>query len=102
MNNMTREVGRYRFATFYAGPRFGRMNFPVIDMTGAVVYVLSTADAGRLYNVAYGFYKDERLWWIIALANSIRNPFDETELAAGRMILIPTLQAVNAALQSGV
>lgn len=28
-------------------------------------------------NIAYKFYENERLWWIIALTNDVINPFEE-------------------------
>lgn len=42
-----------------------------------------------LQGIASVFYKDSGLWHIIALANDIQNPFDETEFYQGQILKIP-------------
>lgn len=43
--------------------------------------------------IAYGYYGDERLFWIICLANRIMDPF--TELPVGTKLFIPDFAAVQ-------
>ena len=43
--------------------------------------------------IAYSFYGDERLFWVICLANRIMDPF--TELPIGTKICIPNFNAVK-------
>ena len=45
-------------------------------------------DGQTLQNIAYQYYKDSGLWYIIALANNIQNPFSD-ELHAGQQLMIP-------------
>ena len=46
-----------------------------------------TKDGDRLDTMAYRFYKDTSLWWIIAKANGIRG---KTTLEIGKIIRIPS------------
>lgn len=41
-----------------------------------------------LQNIAYQYYGDSGLWYLIALANDIMNPFSD-ELYAGQQLRIP-------------
>lgn len=43
--------------------------------------------------ISYREYGDERLYWIILMANNIFDPF--TELSAGRLIRIPSKNYVD-------
>ena len=46
-----------------------------------------TKDGDRLDTMAYRFYKDTSLWWIIAKANGIRG---KISLEIGKVIRIPS------------
>ena len=46
-------------------------------------------DGDTLQGIANVYYKDSGLWHIIALANDIQNPFDETEFYPGQILKIP-------------
>ena len=48
---------------------------------------IRTKDGDRLDTMAYRFYKDTSLWWIIAKANGIRG---KTALEIGKVIRIPS------------
>ena len=48
---------------------------------------IRTKDGDRLDTMAYRFYKDTSLWWIIAKANGIRG---KTALEIGKIIRIPS------------
>lgn len=45
-------------------------------------------DGQTLQNIAYQYYNDSGLWYIIALANNIQNPFSD-ELHVGQQLMIP-------------
>ena len=46
-------------------------------------------DGQTLQNIAYQYYKDSGLWYIIAFANNIQNPFSD-ELYVGQQLIIPS------------
>ena len=48
---------------------------------------IRTKDGDRLDTMAYRFYKDTSLWWIIAKANGIRG---KIALEIGKVIRIPS------------
>lgn len=48
-----------------------------------------------LWDLAYKFYGDSKLWWIIADTNDIYNPF---ELEIGVELVIPDFETINAIL----
>lgn len=49
-----------------------------------------------LSNLAYKYYGDSKYWWIIADANSIHDVFDLATDYAGKNILIPDFDRVQA------
>ena len=49
--------------------------------------LVRTKDGDRLDTMAYRFYKDTSLWWIIAKANGIRG---KISLEIGKVIRIPS------------
>lgn len=51
----------------------------------------------RLDQLATKYYKDPKLWWVIAQVNGIQNPF--TEFVVNRLIRIPSLTSL---IQNGV
>jgi hypothetical protein len=61
--------------------------YPNIPLSDTDIYVISeTYD--RLDTLAYQYYKDASLWWIIASANNIHDaPFGLTD---GTLLRIPT------------
>lgn len=46
-------------------------------------------EGDTLHGIAYTYYKDSGLWYIIALANDIQNPFDLTQFYPGQLLRIP-------------
>lgn len=67
----------------YDGKRFfGTRSYPKIESHETdVIYITNETD--YLDSLAYKFYKDSRLWWVIALANNLGN---------GRLSVAPGLQ----------
>ncbi|MBX9838820.1 MAG: baseplate wedge protein 53 [Silvanigrellaceae bacterium] len=53
----------------------------------------STRYVNRPDNVAFDNYGNAKYWWVIAMANDIRNPFIDFNL--GRKIKIPDLDLVK-------
>ena len=56
-------------------------------------YVITEKDIGRLDLLAYRYFGDERLHWVIALANGYIDPIDEMEI--GAVMLIPSRDIVQ-------
>lgn len=67
---------------------------PTLDLddlelsTPEYTIIHTVLDGQTLQNIAYQYYKDSGLWYIIALANNIQNPFSD-ELHAGQQLMIP-------------
>ena len=47
---------------------YRNIKYPEIPLSSEDIYVLTTV-GDRLDSLAYQFYNDIRLWWIIAVAN---------------------------------
>lgn len=70
------------------GSMYYRNNvYPTIAPTDTDYYVITTA-GDRLDLLAYDFYQDASLWWIIASANAL--PGDSIYPPAGIQLRIPT------------
>jgi hypothetical protein len=66
--------------------------YPTIQPTDTDYYIITTV-GDRLDLLAYDFYQDPSLWWVIASANAL--PGDSLFPPAGIQIRIPTnLQTV--------
>ena len=57
-------------------------------LTPESTIIHTVLDGQTLQNIAYQYYNDSGLWYIIALANNIQNPFSD-ELHAGQQLMIP-------------
>lgn len=69
------------------GSQYYRNNvYPTIEPTNADYYVITTAE-DRLDLLAYDYYQDTGLWWIIASANAL--PGDSIYPPAGIQLRIP-------------
>jgi hypothetical protein len=70
------------------GERYYRNNiYPDIEASQTDLYVI-TVLGDRLDLLAFNFYGDESLWWVIASANSL--PGDSLYLEPGAQIRIPS------------
>jgi|688.fasta_scaffold13800_9 hypothetical protein len=78
---------------------WGRFNFPV-DEASDVLYTINETTAGRLDKVAYGFYNDPGLWWVIAQYNYLLDPYEEAFI--GRVLTIPSNERVQLLLTQKV
>lgn len=55
-------------------------------------FTVTDSEVSQPDAIAYRFYGDERLWWVICTFNGIVDPY--TELTAGTKLLIPRLDEV--------
>lgn len=60
-----------------------------------MVYSLESKYVGRPDLLAYAFYGDAKLKWVIMQYNDIIDP--DLELVAGKLLLMPSLDKVNSA-----
>ena len=65
---------------------------PIRVSTGETIYKVQAGEEGRLDLIAAKAYGDTSLWWIIATANNIFNPF--TEMYAGMPLRIVPIERV--------
>lgn len=79
--------------------RFGVWNAPVVSLVNPDYRTVTQEFLGRLDILAYLYYEDPRLWWVIARANRIKNPL--TDMEVGQTLIIPRKEAVNEALSTG-
>jgi hypothetical protein len=84
---MTRYTKQSNVKTRYDGKRFlGTRLYPSIaEDVSDVLYI--TNDTDYLDTLAYRFYKDKSLWWIIALANNLGN--GRLSVSGGLQLRIP-------------
>jgi hypothetical protein len=61
-------------------------------------FQVTDSEAGTPDAIAYKFYGDEKLWWLICVFNGIVDPYEE--IATGVKLLIPKLDEVTAYLTS--
>lgn len=90
-------TSRYRTTPMYPDldNAFGRWDFsPAVLPTDPTdnYHVVQNGEEFRLDVIAWKVYNSARLWWVIGLANSIRNPF--TEPVPGALLRIPTLDRI--------
>ena len=66
--------------------------FPKIDRHETDIYI-HTREGDRLDNLAYFYYKDVKLWWVIAQANHIGK--GTMHIRPATLIRIPTMDRVH-------
>lgn len=71
---------------------WGRFSLPRDDASD-LLYTIDETTNGRLDKVAYGFYNDPSLWWIIAQYNNLLDPYEEA--FANRILTIPSPERVE-------
>ena len=71
--------------TFFV--HWSRFDAPVIEESDEdIIHVVKVQD--RLDRLAYEYYRNSRLWWVIAQANDIDNP--TTGIQVGQELTIPS------------
>lgn len=89
MTELLEDSGQYRY---------GLWEPPEIVLNGSeYVYTVPPEYEKRIDTVAYQFYGDVSLWWVIAYVNNIMLPM--RDLVSGLRIIIPSLDTVNSVLQ---
>lgn len=70
-----------------SGKRYKKtIQYPIIDKKSDDIYIVGI-QGDRLDNIAYKYYDDSRLWWIIARANNIGN--GSLSVPIGKQLRIP-------------
>ena len=70
-----------------SGKRYKKtVQYPIIDKKPTDIYIIGI-QGDRLDNLAYKYYEDVGLWWIIARANNIGQ--GSLEVPIGKQIRIP-------------
>jgi len=82
-----------RYSEISIGKRFDgkrvykTTTYPTIPETDSDIYIISN-ETDYLDSLAYKYYKDSTLWWIIALANNIGK--GRLSIDSGLQLRIPT------------
>ena len=89
-------TSRYQFSARYLdkknGDFFGTRQLVRLPQHPTdLFHQVTEADSKRIDLIAYKYYKDVRLWWVIAEANDIINPL---ELQVGSILRIPSYDRV--------
>ena len=90
-------TSRYNYAVLYAdketGGFFGtRQPINLKKHSSDLFFQVTDATNKRLDLIAWKYYKDVNLWWVIAEINNISNPF---EVKTGAVLRIPTYERVQ-------
>lgn len=79
-----------RFATLYNINQvvfWDVPNYPKIDpQDDDLIHVITDDELGRIDLIAYSYYQNEELWWVIMLAN---NKININDFRVGEQITIP-------------
>ena len=62
--------------------------YPPIPLSSNDEYIITT-ESDRLDNIAYSYYKDTQMWWVISVANNNINK-GSLFVPAGTQLRIPT------------
>jgi len=73
--------------SFTTDPRYyTNVIYPEVDVTEDDIYVIATSN-DRLDILAYQYYRDSTLWWVISSANNL--PGNSLYLTNGTQVRIP-------------
>ncbi len=91
------ETSRYNWSVLYVdsknGDFFGtRQPLKLREHETDSYHVVSEADSKRIDLIAWKYYRDVRLWWVIAEFNDINNPL---EIPTGTTLRIPRYERVQ-------
>ena len=70
------------------------IDFPPSDIDAT--YRVRITDLGRLDLLAYQYYENVNLWWVIAYVNDIVDPL--TDMSIGQLLRIPSREVVFSTL----
>jgi hypothetical protein len=81
----TFEGRNVKFINQYASANFENIKFSDIEKIGYSIHTWTSSD--RAYRLAYKYYGDASLWWVIFRVNNIAN---ESQVTIGDQLIIPT------------
>lgn len=79
-------------SNFYYDPAW-ECPFEYTFQPGDKMHTVTAADDGRPDLIAWRYYRDVKLWWIIAWVNRVLHPINE--IRAGIQLIIPSLEHVR-------
>ncbi len=96
MSNLS-ETSRYNWSVLYVDSRNGdffgtRQPLKLKGHDSDSFHVVTDMDSKRIDLIAWKYYRDVRLWWVIAEFNNISNPL---EIPAGTTLRIPSYERVQ-------
>lgn len=91
------ETSRYNWSVLYVDSRNGdfwgtRQPLRLREHNSDSFHVVTDADSKRIDLIAWKYYQDVRLWWVIAEFNNINNPL---EIPEGTTLRIPSYERVQ-------
>ena len=89
-------TSRYNYSVLYLDKKNGdfygtRQPLRLRSHSSDVFHQVTDADNKRLDLIAWRYYRDVRLWWIIAEINNISNPL---EMHTGLILRIPSYERI--------
>lgn len=97
-NMKARRTDRYRNCDILKDKQTGDILLSTRDIEEVpyrysdIFHTVKINEVGRLDLIAYQYYKNPLLWWVIAQANDIYDPF--TDMQLGMSIRIPLLETL--------
>ena len=91
------DTSRYNWSALYVdednGDFFGtRQPLRLREHESDIFHTVTDADSRRIDLIAWKYYRDVSLWWVIAEFNNISNPL---EIPAGTTLRIPAYERVQ-------
>ena len=91
------ETSRYNWSVLYVDNKNGdfwstRQPLKLREHESDSFHVVTDADSKRIDLIAWKFYRDVRLWWVIAEFNNIDNPL---EILPGTTLRIPAYERIQ-------
>lgn len=88
---------RYNWSVLYANSKKGdffgtRQPLKLREHSSDIFYTVTDADSKRIDLIAWKYYRDVSLWWVIAEFNGIMNPL---EIPSGTTLRIPSYERVQ-------
>ena len=90
------ETSRYNWSALYVDNKSGdfygtRQPLKLREHDSDTFHVVTDADCKRTDLIAWKYYQDVRLWWVIAEFNNISNPL---EIPTGTTLRIPSYERI--------
>ena len=93
LSNSSRYNWSVRYIDSKNGDFFGtRQPLKLREHSSDLFHVVTDADSKRIDLIAWRYYRDVNLWWVIAEFNNISNPL---EIPTGTTLRIPSYSRVQ-------